>query len=151
VGNLAWPPSQLYLIVLFTIFDVIYNTWALFIYILYFKVRNQPFTTKRINLMAPTIRGFQLSSINKIWHNFFTFIIIDLIHYYFILLIWYVVNEINDLLWWCQLLYLHLLFLIIINKSEWVNVVSRQMSKFSAISWREQVTFDEMVMRSALY
>jgi hypothetical protein len=50
LGILAWPPSQLYLIVLFTIFDVIYNTWALFIYIMYFKVRNQPFTTKRINL-----------------------------------------------------------------------------------------------------
>jgi len=32
-----------------------------------------------------------------------------------------------------------------------VNVVSRQMSTFLAISWREQVTFDEMVMRSALY
>jgi hypothetical protein len=35
--------------------------------------------------------------------------------------------------------------------SELVIVVYRQMSNFSAIPWREQVTFDEMMMISALY
>jgi len=30
-------------------------------------------------------------------------------------------------------------------------VVERQMNKFSLISWREQVTFDEMIIISALY
>jgi len=34
--------------------------------------------------------------------------------------------------------------------SESVKVVERQMSNISAISWREQVTFNEMIM-SALY
>ena len=35
--------------------------------------------------------------------------------------------------------------------SERVIVVSRQISSFSAIPWREQVTFDEMMMTSTLY
>jgi hypothetical protein len=35
--------------------------------------------------------------------------------------------------------------------SEGVTVVERQLSNFSAISWREQVAFAEMMMMYALY
>jgi len=34
---------------------------------------------------------------------------------------------------------------------DWLNVVERQMSRISAMSWREQVTFDEMMMMYSLY
>jgi hypothetical protein len=35
--------------------------------------------------------------------------------------------------------------------SEWVIIVERQMSNFPAVSWREQINFDEIMMMPALY
>ena len=44
-----------------------------------------------------------------------------------------------------------LIYTFKISFHPWVIVGSRQLSNFSAIAWREQVNFNEMMMRAALF